>query len=64
MYTIIQLGGVAMLWGVKISPAALAFPFFLILLVPIRKLLEKIFTKQELEAVSVMRLDFFLNHVI
>ena len=52
LYTCFQLGGVAMLWAVKISPAALAFPFFLILLVPIRKVMEKIFTQKELDAVS------------
>ena len=52
LFTVIQLLCVVMLWVVKISPAALAFPFFLIILVPIRSQLKRIFTQQELDAVS------------
>lgn len=43
----------AALWAVKLSPAALAFPFVLILLVPVRLFLFKyLFSDQELEQVS------------
>ena len=52
LFTVIELGCVAILWVVKISPAALAFPFFLILLVPLRGQLARIFTDSELETVS------------
>ena len=52
LFTVIQLLCVAMLWVVKISPAALAFPFFLIILMPIRGQLKRIFTEEELDAVS------------
>ncbi|XP_072047602.1 band 3 anion transport protein-like [Amphiura filiformis] len=52
MFTLIQLACVAMLWSVKISPAALAFPFFLIILVPIRGQLKRIFTQEELAAID------------
>ncbi|XP_072047600.1 band 3 anion transport protein-like isoform X2 [Amphiura filiformis] len=53
LFTIIQLGCVAILWIVKITPAALAFPFFLILLVPLRRnALTRIFTDKELSALD------------
>ncbi|PIK59363.1 putative band 3 anion transport protein isoform X1 [Apostichopus japonicus] len=51
-FTILQLICLAVLWVVKISAAALAFPFFLILLVPVRMVLPKIFKKQELDALD------------
>ncbi len=56
LFTIIQLGCVAILWVVKITPAALAFPFFLILLVPLRRHgLTRLFTEKELRAVSTSK---------
>ncbi|KAJ8019938.1 Anion exchange protein 2 [Holothuria leucospilota] len=51
-FTVLQLICLAILWVVKSSAAALAFPFFLVLLVPVRKLLPKIFSKQELDALD------------
>ena len=53
LYTLIQALCVGVLWGVKSSAAALAFPFVLILLVPLRKfLLKYAFTTQELSEVG------------
>ena len=52
-FTIIQLICLGILWAVKSTPAALAFPFFLILLVPLRLLvLKRLFTEQELAEVT------------
>ena len=53
LFTFIQLLCVGVLWAVKSSPAALGFPFVLILLVPFRFLILKyIFTQEELNEVS------------
>ena len=52
LFTVIQVFAMAALWAVKLSPAALAFPFVLILLVPVRLFLFKyLFSEQELEQV-------------
>lgn len=49
LYTFTQLSLLIVLWIVKSTEAALAFPFLLILLVPVRlKLLTYIFTDKEL----------------
>ena len=51
-FTIIQLICLGILWAVKSTPAALAFPFFLVLLVPLRLFIFRyIFTEQELAEV-------------
>lgn len=53
IFTIIQILCVVVLWAVKLSPGALAFPFVLLLLVPFRLfVLNRIFTHEELERVS------------
>ena len=54
IYTLVQLLGLGILWGVKETPAALVFPFFVILMVPLRLSLNyiRIYTPAELEAVS------------
>ena len=53
-YTLIQIACLAMLYGVKsVREAALAFPFVLMFLVPIRSQLKRCFTDSELEAVRV-----------
>ncbi|XP_033102443.1 band 3 anion transport protein-like isoform X2 [Anneissia japonica] len=52
MYTIIQVICLLVLWVIKVTPAALAFPFFLILLVPVRHAIGRIFTHSELEALD------------
>ncbi|XP_055538034.1 anion exchange protein 2 isoform X2 [Wyeomyia smithii] len=52
IFTTVQVLALAMLWAVKSSPYSLAFPFFLILMVPIRKLMERLFTPLELRALD------------
>ncbi|XP_022102760.1 band 3 anion transport protein-like isoform X2 [Acanthaster planci] len=52
MFTSIQSICLAILWAVKSTPAALAFPFFLILLVLIRQLMKRLFSASELEALD------------
>jgi len=49
LYTFIQVIGLAILWAVKSSPAAIAFPFFVVGMVPLRKSLKFLFTPRELE---------------
>lgn len=51
LYTGLQFTGLAILWAVKSSPAALAFPFFVLGMVPYRMVLRFIFNNKELEAV-------------
>ena len=43
-----------MLWAVKSSPAALAFPFFVLAMIPFRLLLGLIFSRAELDAVRFL----------
>ena len=50
--TLQQILGLGILWAVKSSPAALAFPFFVIAMVPYRMSLKFLFSPMELEAVS------------
>ena len=57
-FTIVQLVGLGILWAVKDSPIALAFPFFVVLMVPLRMILKFFFTPEELEAVSFFTLFF------
>ncbi|XP_058121393.1 band 3 anion transport protein isoform X2 [Anopheles ziemanni] len=52
IFTLVQVLALAMLWAVKSSPFSLAFPFFLILMVPIRKQMEKLFSPLELRALD------------
>jgi hypothetical protein len=53
LWTIIQIACLALLWAVKsIKQISLAFPFFLLLLVPMRLQLERFYTESELQAVS------------
>lgn len=53
MFTIIQLLCIVLLWVVKSTIASLAFPFILIMTVPLRRLiLTRIFEERELAAVS------------
>jgi hypothetical protein len=53
LFTLIQLLCLAALWVVKSTEASLAFPFFLILMVPLRAQLRYLFTPAELRAVSI-----------
>uniref|UniRef100_A0A673HD04 Anion exchange protein n=1 Tax=Sinocyclocheilus rhinocerous TaxID=307959 RepID=A0A673HD04_9TELE len=53
MFTIIQLLCIALLWVVKSTVASLAFPFILIMTVPLRRLiLTRIFEERELAALD------------
>ena len=54
LFTIIQFGGLGILWGVKESPAALSFPFFVISMLGLRWSLKFLFTEKELEHVSIL----------
>nr|CAB3266294.1 anion exchange protein 2 [Phallusia mammillata] len=50
IFTLIEVVCLAVLWIVKSTPAQIAFPFFLVLTIPIRRfLLPKIFTPKELQ---------------
>merc|ERR1719189_608338 len=56
-FTIIQMVGLGILWAVKSSPIALAFPFFVVAIVPLRMVLGYLpkklkFTEPELEALD------------
>merc|ERR1712080_542338 len=49
LFTVLQALGLAVLWVVKSIPAiALAFPFFVVLMIPYRYILKYIFTDMEL----------------
>ena len=50
-YTIIQLICLALLVAVKLTVLASSFPFFIICLIPLRKVLGKFFEQSELEEV-------------
>ena len=52
MYTGFQGLGLIVLWVVKSTAAALAFPFFVVAMIPFRFLLKFVFSEQELDAVS------------
>uniref|UniRef100_A0A4W5LLD5 Anion exchange protein n=1 Tax=Hucho hucho TaxID=62062 RepID=A0A4W5LLD5_9TELE len=55
MFTIIQLACIVLLWVVKSTVASLAFPFILIMTVPLRRLiLSRIFEERELQAVGTI----------
>jgi len=55
LFTVLQAFGLALLWVVKsFKQIALAFPFFVILMIPYRYLLKFIFTEKELSAVRPM----------
>ena len=61
LFTVLQAFGLALLWVVKsFKQIALAFPFFVILMIPYRYLLKFIFTEKELSAVRPMQL--FARH--
>ena len=51
-FTIIQVCCVCALIAMKLTVAAPLFPFFIICMIPLRKLLERFFSNQELEALD------------
>ncbi|XP_068102062.1 anion exchange protein 3 isoform X1 [Hyperolius riggenbachi] len=53
LFTCVQLSCIVLLWVVKSSPASLAFPFLLILTVPLRRfILPRFFHERELKALD------------
>jgi solute carrier family 4 anion exchanger 2 len=52
LFTFCQLLGLVVLWIVKSSAAALAFPFFVVAMVPYRMCLKWIFNQRELKALD------------
>merc|ERR1712233_107800 len=62
LFTVLQAFGLALLWVVKsFKQIALAFPFFVILMIPYRSLLKFIFTEIELSAVISLAAPTFQN---
>lgn len=55
LFTAIQVLCLVVLWTVKSSKFSLAFPFFLILMVPIRQILNSIYKPEELQAVNCLK---------
>ena len=53
MYTVFQVIGLAVLWTVKSTALALAFPFFVVAMIPYRMALKFLYTPRELDAVSI-----------
>ena len=51
LFTVLQALGLALLWVVKSTAAALAFPFFVVLMIPYRWSMKFIFSQQELDMV-------------
>lgn len=52
VFTFVQIFALGALWAIKSSKFSLAFPFILMMMVPIRKQLERIFTPLELRALD------------
>jgi len=52
LFTVLQGLGLVILWIVKSTAAALAFPFFVVAMIPYRLLLKFIFTERELDALD------------
>ena len=62
LYTLIQSGLIGLLYGLKLSPAGMAYPVAIVLLIPLRMFLAKyIFSKVEMEAVS-LETSFFSSN--
>ena len=52
LFTFLQALGLALLWVIKSTPAALAFPIFVVMMIPYRWSMKFIFTERELDAVG------------
>lgn len=59
IFTLVQVFALAVLWAVKSSQFSLAFPFFLIMMVPLRQRLTTFFNTREMNAVSVFYFHFY-----
>ncbi|KAF4527100.1 hypothetical protein B566_EDAN013733 [Ephemera danica] len=57
LFTGIQLACLVLLWVVKSTAASLAFPFFLILMVPLRNYMKFLFSPRELRALDSDEVD-------
>ncbi|XP_012266034.2 band 3 anion transport protein isoform X2 [Athalia rosae] len=57
IFTLIQISCLAVLWIVKSTPASLAFPFFLLLMLPLRSQMTRFFTPAELRALDTKEPD-------
>lgn len=58
LYTLVQLTCLSLLWVVMATAAALAFPFVLLLTIPVRMLLlPRLFTCRELQSVSQLNYE-------
>ena len=53
LFTVLQALGLGLLWYIKSSPAALAFPIFVVMMIPYRWSMKFIFTETELDAVRL-----------
>ena len=53
LFTFLQTLGLVLLWVVKSTPAALAFPVFVVMMIPYRWFMKFIFTETELDAVNI-----------
>jgi len=51
-FTLVQIFGLAVLWAVSKSSIALAFPFFVVAMIPLRMSLKYIYSPTELEALD------------
>lgn len=62
LFTLLQLACLAVLWAVMSTAASLAFPFILILTVPLRMcLLSRIFTEQEMKCLDAAEAEPILD---
>uniref|UniRef100_A0A8D2JGH0 Anion exchange protein n=1 Tax=Varanus komodoensis TaxID=61221 RepID=A0A8D2JGH0_VARKO len=62
LFTLLQLGCLAVLWAVMSTVASLAFPFVLILTVPLRMcLLSRIFTEREMKCLDAAEAEPILD---
>ncbi|XP_063703207.1 anion exchange protein 3 isoform X2 [Culicoides brevitarsis] len=52
LFTLVQVISLTVLWVVKSSQFSLAFPFFLLMMVPLRQRLDRFYTQQELRALD------------
>ncbi|ETE56590.1 hypothetical protein L345_17699, partial [Ophiophagus hannah] len=62
LFTLLQLACLAVLWAVMSTVASLAFPFILILTVPLRLcLLSRIFTEREMKCLDAAEAEPILD---
>ncbi|KAK9738714.1 hypothetical protein QE152_g9649 [Popillia japonica] len=52
LFTFVQIFCLSVLWIVKSTKASLAFPFFLLLMIPLRAQMKRVFTPVELRALD------------